>query len=70
MHSLQIQNIKRNIVKKVSINELNNTEFVYDNVEINDNIHQNFIDSTPELDNFIPEPSSFTNEITGTVINT
>jgi hypothetical protein len=70
MHSLQIQNIKRNIVKKVSINELNNTEFVYDNVEINDNIHQNFIDSTPKLDNFIPEPSSFTNEITGTEINT
>jgi hypothetical protein len=29
LHALQIQNIKRDVVKKVSINELNNKEIVY-----------------------------------------
>jgi hypothetical protein len=29
LHALQIQNVKRDVVKKVSINELNNKEIIY-----------------------------------------
>jgi hypothetical protein len=43
LYALQIQNIKRNIVKKVSINELKNEVFEIDknNVNINDDNNEN-----------------------------
>ena len=33
MHGLQIQNVKRNTTKKVNINESNNEEYIYDNLD-------------------------------------
>ena len=43
LHALQIQNIKRDIVKKVSIKELNKNEVVVpvDNEDLNNNQHDN-----------------------------
>lgn len=36
LHALQIQNVKRNVAKKVSINEINN-EVIPPNSDVNDN---------------------------------
>ena len=73
LHALQIQNVKRNIVKKVSINELNN-EIMYpdDTKSPNTNICENVDEklSVPtnndttnisNLSSTIPEPASFDN---------
>jgi hypothetical protein len=75
LHALQIQNVKRNVAKKVSINELNNQTF-----EINNNLdnepakknekndtesHGTNINNLPEPE---PEPTSL-NETIGTDIN-
>jgi hypothetical protein len=40
MHTLQIQNVKRETNKKVTINEYGNQEFIYDNVENIDQVSQ------------------------------
>ena len=42
LHALQLQNVKRNVVKKVSINELNNKEYAYpiDNKDSTQSISQ------------------------------
>jgi len=46
LHALQIQNVKRNVAKKVSINELNNEVFYPDDSISNDNSNEN-ISTTP-----------------------
>jgi hypothetical protein len=81
LHALQIQNVKRNVAKKVSINELNN-EIIYpnDNIEesanadINTDINTD-TDTNPDQiilanENTIPEilPGSFQTEL-GSDIN-
>ena len=50
LHALQIQNVKRNTAKKVSINELNNEVITISNTNsenvTNENIEQNLNSST------------------------
>ena len=76
LHALQIQNVKRNIVKKVSINELNN-EIIYpdDTKSSNTNICENVSNTdtntpsdntTPEIR--LPEPASLDNSNIGSEI--
>ena len=50
MHALQIQNVKRTIVKKSSINDLNK-EVVHpvDNLEINNTDNKNFNEEGNEI---------------------
>ena len=78
LHALQIQNVKRNVVKKVSINELNNETF-YPDVQSTDttepasvtniNINTNSVpdNATTEI-NKLPEPTSLDNSIIGSEI--
>ena len=84
LHALQIQNVKRNVVKKASINELNNnhndiTDYHENNDsnENNDNIeiinnNQNDTNDNNNNDNdndVIPEPHFIDDNIFGTEIN-
>jgi hypothetical protein len=77
MHALQIQNVKRNVVKKASIKELNNEivhiepqEELYnqDNIQdsnqdnIQDSNQENLVDNGTDINN-LPEPASFENNI-------
>lgn len=71
LHALQIQNVKRNVTKKVSINELNN-EIIYPqdadtnidtNIDTNDNNLEQDISQDPL------SSSSFTNSDIGSEIN-
>ena len=82
LHALQIQNVKRNIVKKVSINELNN-EIIYPddtnssdtNVSRCENVDEKLSVSTNNdttninnLSSTIPDPASFDNNNIGSDI--
>ena len=65
MHALQIQNVKRNVVKKVSIKELNNEiiqpletqQELNQQNEINSNINETNINGT-NINEILPEPLS------------
>jgi hypothetical protein len=75
MHALQIQNVKRNVVKKASIKELN-TEIInpietqeelynqdVNNIDMNNqdiNTPDNLVDAGTDINN-LPEPASFDN---------
>ena len=65
MHALQIQNIKRNVVKKASINELNkpviNTQLP-EKQEIQEPtvVEQNVVSEGTNIDN-LPEPTNDNN---------
>ena len=56
LHALQIQNVKRNVAKKISINELNKSEIItpVDNDELNNQNNQNNLDN----DHLIPSDST------------
>jgi hypothetical protein len=81
LHALQIQNVKRNVAKKVSINELNNeiiqpennsnTNIESSHVEnnnINSDSGSSKIDELPLENNLEPEPTSLGNNSIGTNI--
>lgn len=65
LHALQIQNVKRNVVKKVSIDELNKSEIVVpvdkQDLENEHNIYQDNIQTT-NIDD-LPQPISHDNNI-------
>ena len=65
LHALQIQNVKRNVVKKVSIDELNKSDIVVpvdkQDLEYEHNIHQDNIQTT-NIDD-LPQPISHDNNI-------
>ena len=73
MHALQIQNVKRNTVKKVSIQELNNEvrENVQNNVQLSSanpenttpSIHTSTENVVNSVNNILPEPVSLSNNI-------
>jgi hypothetical protein len=77
MHALQIQNVKRNVVKKVSITNLNN-EIIHDGMNENENENGNDdygnnenndeIIEHNEIDDLLPEPN-FNDSDFGTDIN-
>ena len=82
LHALQIQNVKRDVVKKANIHELNHTEIVQsNNVEIVhpidqeesqnnyhlDNQHVNQDENSTKIDD-LPQPASIDNNF-GTDIN-
>jgi len=76
LHALQIQNVKRNIVKKASISELNNTHIdIIDyhdddnNNQTNDELVLNNDNTNNEIDNILPEPHFNDDNIFGTEIN-
>ena len=53
LHALQIQNVKRNVAKKVSINELNNEVITIENTNVSNavpNEVQNVVKSTTKID--------------------
>lgn len=50
LHALQIQNIKRNTTKKVSINELNNEVITIENTNIVEGEASNVVKSTTKID--------------------
>ena len=59
MHALQIQNVKRNIVKKASIDELNKPEI---NIQLPEKqettvVEQNIVSDGPNIDN-LPQPAN------------
>jgi hypothetical protein len=66
MHALQIQNVKRNVVKKASINELNKPEI--NNIQIPEKqeiqettiVEQNIVSEGTNIDN-LPQPSNDNN---------
>jgi hypothetical protein len=66
MHALQIQNVKRNVVKKASINELNKPEI--NNIQIPEKqeiqettiIEQNIVSEGTNIDN-LPQPANDNN---------
>lgn len=70
MHALQIQNVKRNVVKKASIKDLNNeivnpleTQEELYNQDVNNidiNTRDNLVDAGTDINN-LPEPASFDN---------
>jgi hypothetical protein len=78
LHALQIQNVKRDVVKKVSINELNNKEIIYtvdkrelDNTEHishSEHNHEEYIPNESADINNLPEPAS-TGDNIGSEIN-
>jgi len=80
LHALQIQNVKRNTIKKVSIDELNNEIINPDNTESsNTNVCKNVDEKLSVTDNndttnisnlssTIPEPASFDNNNIGSDI--
>lgn len=51
MHGLQIQNVKRNTTKKVNINESNNEEYIYDNLDENVEMNQTSLPVTAMEEN-------------------
>ena len=75
LHALQIQNVKRNVAKKVSINELNNQIYDMDdsNLDNTNNEHTENIDTEiqgTDINHLSePEPTSLSNETIGTNIN-
>ena len=76
LHALQIQNVKRNVAKKVSINELNNQIYEVDNNLDNTNNESTEKNETNEIEiqgtniNNLPEPEPTSlNESIGTNIN-
>ena len=76
LHALQIQNVKRNVAKKVSINELNNQIYEVDNDLDNTNNESTEKNETNEIEiqgtniNNLPEPEPTSlNEQIGTNIN-
>jgi hypothetical protein len=79
LHALQIQNVKRNVVKKASISELNNNIDIIDYHENSDSNENNEIinnnqNDTNDNDNnndndMIPEPHFIDDNIFGTEIN-
>lgn len=48
LHALQIQNVKRNTAKKVSINELNNEVIIIENTNVVTNVVES--ESTTKID--------------------
>ena len=58
LHALQIQNVKRNVAKKVSINELNNQIIQPDTTYINDDTNSSKIEDLPSENILIPEATS------------
>lgn len=50
LHALQIQNIKRNTTKKVSINELNNEVITIENTNVVEGEASNVVKSTTKID--------------------
>lgn len=54
LHALQIQNVKRNTAKKVSINELNNEVITIENTNVVTNVVEgeasNVVKSTTKID--------------------
>ena len=53
LHALQIQNVKRNVAKKVSINELNNEVITIENTNVSNEVPnevQNVVKSTTKID--------------------
>ena len=76
LHALQIQNVKRNVAKKVNIDELNNEIITPDN-NLNTNIQNNTtseintskIDDLPSENKLVSEPVSMDNSNIGTNIN-
>jgi sulfotransferase len=76
MHALQIQNVKRNTVKKVSIQELNNEirENVQNTVQVPSTTPENTPPSSTENivspdNNILPEPASLSNNSIGAELN-
>ena len=78
LHALQIQNVKRNVAKKVSINELNNEIIQPENnsntnIQVDTNTSSN-IDELPVQNdtltdkNLEPQPTSLGNNSIGTSI--
>jgi hypothetical protein len=62
MHALQIQNVKRNIVKKASIDELNKPEI---NIQLPEKheitvVEQNIVSDGTNIDN-LPQPANDNN---------
>jgi len=77
MHALQIQNVKRNVVKKASINELNaemhTTEKVTDEKELNTNGSivenvNNTVSQGTDINN-LPEPAAINNDNFGSQLD-
>ena len=67
MHALQIQNVKRNTVKKASIQELNN-EIKENNIQVPDTTPEITNPSSTEnivhsVNDILPEPVSLSNNI-------
>jgi len=68
LHALQIQNVKRDVVKKVSINELNNKEIIYpvdkqelentEHISHSEHNHEEYISNESTDINNLPEPAS------------
>ena len=50
LHALQIQNVKRNTTKKVSINELNNEVITIENTNVVEGEAPNVVKSTTKID--------------------
>jgi hypothetical protein len=48
LHALQIQNVKRNVSKKVSINELNNEVIIIENTNVVTNVLES--ENTTKID--------------------
>ena len=67
LHALQIQNVKRNVVKKVSINELNNQTHIIPEREVKQNLENTNTINT-NIINTINDNNLF-NEGEGTNIN-
>ena len=69
LYALQIHNVKRDVAKKVSINELNNTEIIIPNNEQNANAQtENNIVDTSDIKT-IQEPASINASTMGSEIN-
>ena len=66
LHALQIQNVKRDVVKKVSINEINKQEIIVpvDNEDLSGNIDQDIVipNQSTNIDE-LPQPISSDNNI-------
>ena len=58
LHALQIQNVKRNTAKKVSINELNNEVIIIENTKDAVEVETKDVSNTTKIDHL---PSSGTN---------
>jgi hypothetical protein len=65
LHALQIQNVKRNVAKKVSINELNNEVITIENTNVSNEVPnevpneaQNVVKSTTKIDDLPSETNN------------